>query len=343
MAQVTLPHTIDAGTPITAVEHQSNYVALRDAINGDLEGGSSGNLKANGVTARELDDPLMLGLHPADVRQEGVVNAGDGKVTPGANLILNYAAVTLAYINDSNGVLATNALLPASASAGSVTIAANASGNPRIDQVILTLTGYRGGSVSVLQGTATAGATLANRNGAATLPVGAIRLADILMPNGFAGPFVQNTHIRDRRQWARGAKMRLVDSGGDISMTISAPVAIGTAQRVEVSGLWPVRLTAEAVLESVTAANSRAVFNWEVDGAAHYGHNAQYTVVAQPVDTEIVIVTTLIPAAGSHTYRQMWAEQANDVILHRGGATNTGLITVIEELVGFQNAANDGA
>jgi hypothetical protein len=37
MGLLTLPHTIDAGTEIVSAEHQANYVAIRDVINGNLD------------------------------------------------------------------------------------------------------------------------------------------------------------------------------------------------------------------------------------------------------------------------------------------------------------------
>lgn len=220
MTQLVLPNSIDAGTEIVAAEHQQNYEAIRDLINGQLEGGSgsSGNLKANGITARELADNLLLRGMPTQDVQEGVIGAGDLKVTPGAGLVLNFAAGT-AWITDDSGVLASGALIPVTVAGGSVTIAANASGNPRIDQIVLTMTDHGVGSVSIAQGTATVGATLDNRAGVAALPSNAIRLADILMPNAFAGPFVQTTHIRDRRPWARGAHWFSESTLGDITGT----------------------------------------------------------------------------------------------------------------------------
>lgn len=208
MTELVYPQSIDAGTEIDATEHAANYTAIRDIINGQLEGGSgsSGNFKANGVTARELADILLQQGIPSlgRVYQEGIMTGAALKVTPGSGLVLNYASGT-AWVADDSGVIATGALLPCVVTGSTVTIAANASGNPRIDQVVLTVSAFGTGTVSVVQGTATGGATLDNRSGAAALPAGAIRLADILMPNGFAGPFVQNTHIRDRRGWACGA------------------------------------------------------------------------------------------------------------------------------------------
>ena len=224
MSQLVLPNSIDAGTPVAAAEVQGNFVAIRDLINGNIEGGSgvTGNIKADGITARELDNNMLndfMGLS-GTIFQEGVISAGDFRVTPGAGLALNYAQ-GYAVVKDDTGVIAAGALLPVFLSSGSVSVASNASGNPRIDQVILTITGWRAGTVSVLQGTATVGATLDNRSGAAALPNNAVRLADVLMPNGFAGPFVQATHIRDRRPWARGGVAYVAGTGGGDFSTAS--------------------------------------------------------------------------------------------------------------------------
>lgn len=77
--------------------------------------------------------------------------------------------------------------------------------NPRIDQVIATVNDAQlSGSdndwvLSVLAGTPTVGATLSNLNGAAALPDRSIRLAYVLVPAAFAGPFVNATHILDAR------------------------------------------------------------------------------------------------------------------------------------------------
>jgi hypothetical protein len=88
-----------------------------------------------------------------------------------------------------------------------VTVTATAAdgSNPRIDQVIATVNDSQiigsddNWVLSVLPGTATVGATLANLTGAAALPDRSIRLAYILVPASFAGPFVNATHILDAR------------------------------------------------------------------------------------------------------------------------------------------------
>jgi hypothetical protein len=94
-----------------------------------------------------------------------------------------------------------------------LSIGNNATGNPRLDQIILRVfDSIDGGgasdqaTVSVLAGTATGGATLDNRSGAAALPGGAIRLADVLVANGAAS--ITNAVIRDRRPRAFGQSFR---------------------------------------------------------------------------------------------------------------------------------------
>jgi hypothetical protein len=86
-----------------------------------------------------------------------------------------------------------------------VTVGANASGNPRLDMVVLeVLDQQHTGSSNTLQlrvvpGTATVAATLDNRTGAAAVPASCIHLADILVANGAAT--IVTADIRDRRRF----------------------------------------------------------------------------------------------------------------------------------------------
>jgi hypothetical protein len=208
MSELVYPHSIDAGTAITANEVQSNFDEIADVINGQLQGGSGsdGNIAANGVTARELADLMLVAGLPPYGDREGLVTqptAGTQALfcTPGAGLVINYSAGTV-WIRDDSGIVAAGALLPAVITGSTVTVGANASGNPRLDQVIATLTGYGTATVSVLPGTANAATTLNNRTGAAALPNDAIRIADVRVTNGFAGPFVAHTSLRNRIPWA---------------------------------------------------------------------------------------------------------------------------------------------
>lgn len=93
--------------------------------------------------------------------------------------------------------------------AQSVTMATADATNPRIDQIVLRVydsdvdgSGQIKWAVEKVTGTPTAGATLANLNGAAALPSTAMRLAYVLVPAAFAGPFVNATHILDQRNLA---------------------------------------------------------------------------------------------------------------------------------------------
>lgn len=107
-----------------------------------------------------------------------------------------------------------------------VTLEAAHATNPRIDAVILQVAdadaagGSTNWSVTYAKGTATVGATLANLTGAPTIPDSALLLAYVLVPATFTGPFVNATHILDRRFFAYrpgrliGRVTRSTDSSG---------------------------------------------------------------------------------------------------------------------------------
>lgn len=120
--------------------------------------------------------------------------------------------------------------------------------NPRIDTVVATVRDSDFGGtdddwiLQILPGTPTVGATLVNLTGAAALPDNSIRLAYILVPATFAGPFVDATHILDARSsfvscgdrnvrsttFSRASTQSLANSA---VTTITFPVAsTGTAQ-----------------------------------------------------------------------------------------------------------------
>lgn len=133
-------------------------------------------------------------LQADEVMQEGIANFGDYAVTQraaGANMSVDIAAGKAFVQGDAvarQGYyhVVNDAVINAA-------IAANASGNPRLDQIILraydstdAAQGTDVPAIEVLQGTPTAAATLANRSGAAALPQTALRLADVLVANGAA-------------------------------------------------------------------------------------------------------------------------------------------------------------
>lgn len=87
-----------------------------------------------------------------------------------------------------------------------IPITANASGNPRIDIIVAQVfdtvsdpnSTQDGWTLRAIAGTPTGGATLANRNGAATVPAGAIILADVIVANGETT--IDSVDIEDRRE-----------------------------------------------------------------------------------------------------------------------------------------------
>ena len=82
-------------------------------------------------------------------------------------------------------------------------VTSNASGYPRLDQVVLEVLDeqHAGASnlaqIRVLAGTPTAGATLDNRTGAASLPNNALLLADVIVADSVTS--IDDVDIRDRR------------------------------------------------------------------------------------------------------------------------------------------------
>jgi hypothetical protein len=317
MSQLVLPHTIDAGTEIVAAEHQLNYVAIRDLINGNLEGGSgvNGNIKADGITIREIADLIVSKGLPGTLMQEGAASTAAGRVTPGAGLVLNYNAGTV-WVRDDTPLLASAALMPVVLGASTVNVAANASGNPRLDQVIVTLTGWGTGTVSVLQGTPDVNATLDSRIGAAALPLDAIRLADILMPNGFAGPFVQATHIRDRRQWSAGAFLTAAGTGaGNYTTNSLAAVVLdaanfsrrieevsGTTVTVEFMGTW---------LHNTN--NGKVIIGLYRDGVLVGEYSDQ---APRALDSYLAHIRwQVVGSTGSHVYEVKWRTDIGTVTM----------------------------
>lgn len=107
-------------------------------------------------------------------------------------------AIQRAYLpGDSNG--GTNRVEYAGAQL-TVTASAADPTNPRIDLVVLGPASSQNSSIPVprvVKGTATVGATLANRTGAPAVPAGAILLADILV--GAAATTILTAQIQDRR------------------------------------------------------------------------------------------------------------------------------------------------
>lgn len=221
---------------------------------------------------------------------------------------------------------------------------------PRIDQVILRVfdSTVSGGSdvptLSVLAGTATAGATLDNRTGAAALPNDTIRLADVLVPA--ASTSVVTANIRDRRPWSRGAYNRIARNanaaaGNDYTTTSASLVEIDATNlkpRIECSGA-PLRITLRGRLGASAALVAKvAPF---IDGAGIDGMTTESPLAATtPATAEIPLnfQWDTIPSAGSHRISVAWSTSAGTLsMLARSTIT---MQLVVEELV-RQNVSND--
>jgi hypothetical protein len=83
-----------------------------------------------------------------------------------------------------------------------VAIPSNGTGNPRVDRIVLGISGV----ATRIAGTPMFGATLNNQSGAGST-AGNLHLADVLIPPGATS--ITNSMIRDRRRWARGASVTI--------------------------------------------------------------------------------------------------------------------------------------
>lgn len=198
-----------------------------------------------------------------------------------------------------------------------VSIASNASGNPRIDQVVLHVYDSIDGAaasdtaaIEVIQGVATAGATLANRTGASALPANCLLLADVLVANGAAS--ITNSVIRDRRQWARGVNFLVhrttnASAGSDYTTTSASFVSIDLGNlgvRLECSGVM-MKVRAAGRWQNTVAAN-RVVMELFMDGV-NAALGGPYVNPGSPnVPEDFYHEWTFTPPAGSHVFEPRW-------------------------------------
>lgn len=265
--------------------------------------------------------------------QEGVTDAGAFEVTQasgGASMVLDVASNVGAgaYVADDGLSPARQALFYVGPTASKSTVTASAAHAtlPRVDAIVLSLAGV----VSLVAGTATAGATLDNArdgsHGGAAIPSDALHLADVLVPA--TDTTLANSQIRDRRKWARGAYQRLTEPGH--STTSSTLVEINNTQvRIECSGA-PVRVAA-AFAFSITV-DKFVTFNLLVDGASQ---TAKITQGRGATGNFLQALWTVTPAAGSHVFSLAQASNDNTTLL----ATDVSEF-VVEEII-RQNTANN--
>lgn len=285
--------------------------------------------------------------------QPGVWDGGDLKVswTSGMNLGVaqGYALVkatnagNLGLYHVQNDFLST-----------SVTIPPSHASLPRLDQVYILVNDSTDGGASddtpqvlVAQGTATAGATLDNRNGAATLPANTLRLADVLVPAGAVALSVGA--IRDRRSWARGiyrVAVRNANAGGGTNYTTASTSlvdidATNLKGRFECSGnLIRVSLAGES---AHSVANGRYIIAPTVDGALPDGSAADPFLFSSSATATFGDFRKpswdIAPSAGSHLIGFAWfAVTAGTITLL---ARSDAPVQMIVEAILRPNVSND--
>lgn len=274
--------------------------------------------------------------------QEGVFAAGDFDVTQrgaGANMSVDVAAGGAWIYGDDTARqgayhLVNDATVNVAVSAAHATL-------PRVDQVVARIydSTVVGGSdvpaIEVIAGTPTASAqctdpTAANyRLGAAALPNGAVRLADVQVDAAAAS--IVNAKIYDRRPWARGANFTGADaSGADYTnaTTSYTQVNAATRMRFESAGV-PTDLSWTS---RIGGAPGALLLSYRLNGAAVY-----LAVIANSDENRRLLFTTS-PSAGAQVF-DLWAALAfasGTATIYR---TSSQLVANVREAV-LQNQQN---
>lgn len=228
-----------------------------------------------------------------------------------------------------------------------VAVPANASGNPRFDQLICrnydaAIAGVTDGMFfEVLQGTPTLGTTIDSRVGAAALPNGAVRLGEWVTPNAAAA--IIDSMIRDRRPRARGFDFSLERVAGDLAFPAAGGGfgnidAATMQQRIETSGN-PIEIDLVGVAINTGASGGLLQLRTLIDGAAA-GAESRVSVGVNPSYGSVPLAYRGAPAAGTHLITPSFAQGTGMATTLQSNAT-MGLGFSIRERVG--NSGSNGA
>lgn len=217
---------------------------------------------------------------------------------------------------------------------------------PRVDQVILEVqdnlhdaSGANASRLRVVDGVATAGATLDNRNGAAALPNSAIRLADVLV--AATDTAISNGEIRDRRKWSRGAFSVITrNTGGPLARTSSTLAEMDSTNikpRIECSGTF-LRCTLECDVQAATA-DKIAAFDLFIDGVAQNLQRRAHVSVAAS-SGRANVEWYVMPSEGSHRIAPGFASVDNVTSISVLTSATEPLTFTVEEDVRTSAANN---
>lgn len=284
--------------------------------------------------------------------QEGAIDAGSYKVkqnSAGAAMNVDVDANIedgLVIQGDDVAVQGRYYVAPHSAKMN-ITIDAADVTNPRLDQVVAEVeddthdsSSLNKARVRIVKGTPTAAATLDNRNGAAALPNGCMRLADVLVGAGVTT--ITTANIRDRRAWARGAHWLTTRSAGNYTVAVSTMTELdGTnlKPRIECSGV-PLRVSLLGTFNN-NAATATTYFRPMLDGSPAVSGTTDVLGGASATANAILpagLSSTFVPTAGSHQVHWNWRATSGTSVLLASSASP--VVMVVEELV-TQNASND--
>lgn len=289
------------------------------------------HIEGNDYTFQQLRD---FTEKAAGVGQEGAVGANDYKVVQrgaGANMSVDVGSGD-AWVKMDTGVR--NGLyLQGNDATVNVPIGAAHATLPRLDQIVLQVNDSNvvGATnipeLKVLAGTATSGADLDNRNGAAALGNDRIRLADVLVPAAAAS--IVTANIRGRRPWARGAfwSSGTLAGGGDYTSTSTTLVdidAVNLKPRLELSGSV-LRITFTSSFKHGTAGG-----NSFIGPTLSPGPGGGYVNRAASGASEqdgLSLEFDFSPAAGSYLVPMQWLTTAGTMTIPK----NTSAVCMIVE------------
>lgn len=284
--------------------------------------------------------------------QHGVWGATDLKPTQraaGANMSVDIDDGWAAVLATSAG---NSGLYHVQNTADNVEIGTANPTNPRVDQVVARVYDSTHGTdladeaeLLVLPGTPAVGATLANRTGAAALPVNALRLADVLVGAGVTQ--IVTADIRDRRPWMRGAfAIKYVTDTVDIASSTSTPAQMGGGRfllNVETTGV-PLRITCEVGITWAGASGSTVALSPRIDGASVFnGTSGEQYFMRRDVRGSGTLEhyhatwTILDLPAGWHTFDMNW-NRVSGVSANMGLpflSSGTAGTMLVEELLPF--------